>query len=552
MSSASQAQSGAARPPLPKNEILLSRLAVTLVPMDSQPSQNPLARAQPSRSGEVDVLVVGAGPTGLTAACEALRHGLRVRIIDLKRGRSTHSKALVTHARTLEVFETMGVADAMLVGGVPFAALTVHGGPRRRAARVELLKLPWGDTAYPFWLSIPQDETESILEDHLNRLGGAVEWETSLDEVRDGEDRVEALVMRDGATELVSARWVVGCDGGRSRVRDQVGLRLTRRAAGATFILADVKSALPIAQNEGYAYLDPQGLLVVVPMPEPERWRIIAHVPTPPKESPLAVDASFLDELIRQRSGMDFGSRDVQWTSQFNLSHGLANHFRSGRVFLAGDAAHIHSPVGGQGLNAGVQDAHNLVWKLAAVDRLDSPEAAERLLASYEAERRDAARRMVAGVARMTTALTTRRSSIRRAFGRLAPRILARPTVQAKLGRPAGMLNLAYPSGPLSTAPGAGRRLPNPELPGGGRLYDQLSPACWSWVVWGRPGEARPDFQTPRWHGLPVAFYSDELLPPATAAMPDGQRVALVRPDRYIAARGSSPESIGRPQYAVS
>ncbi|WP_166792394.1 FAD-dependent monooxygenase [Cryobacterium sp. TMT1-66-1] len=513
-------------------------------------SQNAPFQPRPARPGEVDVLVVGAGPTGLTAACEALRHGLSVRIIDRKQGRSTHSKALVTHARTLEVFETMGVADGMLAGGVPFAALNAHGGPRRRTTRVDLLGLPWGDTAYPFWLSIPQDATEQVLEDHLNRLGGAVEWGTSFDEILNGDDQVEALVTRDGGeTERVSARWLIGCDGGRSRVRDQVGLRLTRRDAGATFVLADVKSSVPIAQNEGYAYLDPQGLLLVVPMPEPERWRIIAHVPTPDKGSQLTVDAAFLDELIRQRSGMEFGSRDVKWTSQFNLSHGLANHFRSGRVFLAGDAAHIHSPVGGQGLNTGVQDAHNLLWKLAAVDRLDSA-AAERLLDSYEAERRDTARGMVTGVARVTTALTTRRTAIRRALGRLAPRILARSAVQSKLGRTAGMLDLAYSSGPLATAPGAGRRLPNPELPGGGRLYERLSPAGWSWVVWGRPGEARPDLSTARWHGLPVVFIASDLVAPAgapaTAAMPDGKRVALVRPDRYVAARGSSPESIGQ------
>ncbi len=200
-----------------------------------------------------------------------------------------------------------------------------------------------------------------MLEDHLNNLGGVVEWGTSLAEIHDDDDHVEALVTRDGSRERVSARWLVGCDGGRSRVRDQVGLRLTRRDAGATFILADVTSTLPITPNEGYAYLDPDGLLLVAPMPEPDRWRIIAHVPTPVKESQLTVDALFLDELIRQRSGLEFGSHDVRWTSQFNLSHGLANHFRKGRVFLAGDAAHIHNPVGGQGLNAGVQDAHDLL-----------------------------------------------------------------------------------------------------------------------------------------------------------------------------------------------
>lgn len=514
--------------------------------MNHQQSKNPPSQPHLREDRDVDVLVVGAGPTGLTAACEALRHGLRVRVIDRKQGRSTHSKALVTHARTLEVFETMGVADAMLAQGVPFAALNAHAGSRRQAIRVDLLGLPWGDTAYPFWLSIPQDATEHVLEGRLKSLGGVVEWETSLEEVQERDDHVEALVERDGGTERVTARWLVGCDGGRSRVRDQVGLRLKRRDAGATFVLADVKSPLPIAQDEGCVYLAPQGLLLVVPMPEPDRWRIIAHVPTPAKKSQLTVDAAFLDDLIRQRSGLEFGSHDLKWTSQFDLGHGLANHYRKGRVFLAGDAAHIHSPVGGQGLNTGVQDAHNLLWKLAMVDRLDSPEAAEKLLDSYEAERRETARSMVTGVTRVTAALTTRRSLTRRVIGLLAPWILARPAVQARLGRTAGMLELAYSSGSLATAAGAGRRLENPKLPGGGRLYDELSRAGWSWVVWGRPGETPPNLEAPRWCGIPVVFLPDKLLTQATPNMPDGKRVVLVRPDRYVAGSGPSPETVGQ------
>ena len=388
--------------------------------MNHQQSKNPSSQPHLRKDHDVDVLVVGAGPTGLTAACEALRHGLRVRVIDHKQGRSTHSKALVTHARTLEVFETMGVADAMLAQGVPFAALNAHADSRRQAIRVDLLGLPWGDTAYPFWLSIPQDATEHVLEGRLKSLGGVVEWETSLEEVHERDDHVEALVERDGGTERVTARWLVGCDGGRSRVRDQVGLRLKRRDAGATFVLADVKSTLPITQDEGYVYLAPQGLLLVVPMPEPDRWRIIAHVPTPAKKSQLTVDAAFLDDLMRQRSGLEFGSHDVKWTSQFDLGHGLANHYRKGR------------------------------------------------------------------------------------------------------------------------------RLENPKLPGGGRLYDELSQAGWSWVVWGRPGETPPDREAPRWCGIPVVFLPDKLLTQAMPNMPDGKRVVLVRPDRYVAGSGPSPETVGQ------
>ncbi|WP_207345942.1 FAD-dependent monooxygenase [Arthrobacter sp. E3] len=513
--------------------------------MNHRPSNSPLSAANPRNTSDVDVLVVGAGPTGLTAACEALRLGLSVRIIDHKPGRSTHSKALVTHARTMEVFAVMGVADAMLAKGVPFAALNVYAGSARQATRVDLLGLPWGDTAYPYWLSIPQDATEQVLEDHLSYLGGAVEWGTSLDQLRETDRGIEALMQGEGDSEKITSRWLVGCDGGRSRVRDQVGLRLQRRDAGATFVLADVKSALPIPQDEGRVHLDPDGLLLVVPMPEVDRWRIIAHVPTQAKGTRLRIDAGFLDDLIRQRTGLEFGSHDVTWTSQFNLSHGLVDHYRKGSVFLAGDAAHVHSPVGGQGLNAGVQDAHNLIWKLSMVDLMASPEAAEELLDSYEQERRPTARSMVNGVARVTAALTTRRSSIRRVVGRLSPWILRRPAVQAKLGRTAGMLELAYSSGSLSSAKGAGQRLSNPRLPGGGRLYGELPSTGWCWVVWGRAGETRPDVDAACWRGMPVVFLVFEIQGTVVTDISPDNRVLLIRPDRYVAGSGSTPEAIG-------
>lgn len=495
---------------------------------------------------DVDLLVVGAGPTGLTAACEAVRHGLSVRIIDRKTYRSTFSKALVAHARTLEVFETMGVADAVLAEGKRFAALNTHVGRRRRAVRLDLLRLPWGDTAYPFWLSIPQYATERILEAHLNRLGAEVEWQVSLDEIRDQGDHVEAKLKRaDGGDDVVRSRWLIGCDGGRSRVREQIGLQLNRSDARATFVLADVKTTAQLTEDEGHVFLDPEGLLLIVPMPEPRRWRIIAHVPAPPHDSPITIDAAFLDGLIRRRSGLEFGSHDVVWESQFNLSHGLVDHYRRGRVFLAGDAAHVHSPVGGQGLNTGVQDAHNLLWKLGIARRTGAAPTHE-LLDSYEAERRPVARSMVRATARATGALTTRNGVIRGALGAIAPRIISRPAVQARLGRDVGMLEIAYPDSPLvgaaaAVSAGAGGRMPNPELRVGGRLYERLDPVGHTWVVRDRRGVAAPDPNDPGWSALPLVFLPDHTLVERPS---DLARVVLVRPDRYIAAAGETAESV--------
>lgn len=487
--------------------------------------------------GQVDVLIVGAGPTGLAAACEAVRHGLTVRIVDRAAQRSTFSRALVVHARTLEVFSAMGVSDAILAAGTRFAALNAHAGRRRRAVRLDLLGLPWGDTEFPFWLSIPQHSTESVLQAHLSSLGTEVEWAVTAEDVRDREDRVETRLRRsDGGVELVRSNWVIGCDGGRSLVRQRAGLRLNRTDAAATFVLADVKTTARLTQDEGYVFLHPQGLLLIVPMPEPGRWRIIAHVAKRTPGAP-AVDAAFLDELIRHRAGIDFGSHDITWQSHFDLSHGVADHYRRGRVFIAGDAAHVHSPVGGQGLNTGLQDAHNLLWKLGLAARLE-PAAADVLLDSYEAERRPVAAAMVTATARVTRALTRR--GIRLVLGAVGPVMLGRARVQARFGRQVGMLDLGYSGSPLvhDAPPVAGRRMPNPRLPGGSRLHHRLDPVGHTWVVSGVRVTSDPDSADPQWHGLPVVSLSGDALDESV----DGRLppVILVRPDRYVAAAADS------------
>jgi 6-methylpretetramide 4-monooxygenase / 4-hydroxy-6-methylpretetramide 12a-monooxygenase len=519
------------------------------VPRTRSPRTDHADRPRPDTeaSTDVDVLVVGAGPTGLTAAVEAVRHGMSVRIVDQKPRREMFSKALVVHARTMEVFETLGLADSVLAEGARFAALNIHAGRRRRRSRVDLLDLPWGDTAYPFWLSIPQYTTESILERHLEALGGQVEWGTALDTLHDHSDHVEAEVTRaDGPVDVVRARWLIGCDGGRSRVREQVGLRLDRTDAGATFVLADVRTTAELVENEGHVFLGAEGLLLIVPMPEPTRWRIIAHAPGVPADSAAPIDAAYLDDLIRRRAGIEFGSHDVAWGSRFNLTHGVADRYRSGRVFLAGDAAHVHSPVGGQGLNTGVQDAHNLIWKLCLASDLPG-ESATALLDSYEAERRPVADTMVSGVARVTGVLTQRNGTLRRVLAQVAPRVISRRRVRARLGRHVGMLEVGYGHGPLvkGGAPVVGRRMPNPRLRDGCRLHERLDPHRPTWIVRSYPDAPAGDPDDPRWGRLPVCHLPDEELNRADAPDPaDLPRVTLVRPDGYILSAGDTRETV--------
>lgn len=495
----------------------------------------------------VDLLVVGAGPTGLTAAVEAIRHGLTVRIIDRKAGRSGFSKALVAHARTMEVFATMGIAERVLEHGTRFAALHVGAGPARRSTRIDLLDQPWGDTDYPFWLSIPQYDTERLLEERLVELGGRVEWGAALETLEQLPDRVVATVGdAEGRSTRIAARWLLGSDGGRSRVREQAGLRLGRTDAGATFVLADVRSTADLVEDEGRAFLSPEGVLVIVPMPEPRLWRIIAHVRRRDRHAAApCIDEHLLDDLVRRRAGFEFGSHDIGWTSTFDLSHGVADSYRRGRVFLAGDAAHVHSPVGGQGLNTGVQDAHNLVWKLALAARIEADDA-DALLDSYQAERRTVAAAMVAGVARATGAITASGGFRRRILGAVAPRVMARLPVQARLARGVGMLETAYTSGALvgKGSGVVGRRLANPALRDGGRLHDRLDPLRYTWVVRGLPGPDLPDPTDPLGNGLPVVRVAeDDLLEPVSAsALPP---VVLVRPDRHVAmASGDAAQAV--------
>lgn len=431
----------------------------------------------------VDVLVVGAGPTGLTAACEASRHGLSVRIVERRAERARHSKALVLHARTMEVLELMGCAAQALEAGQRFRALHVHTQPGRHRAYVDLLDRSWGDTRYPFWLSIPQYETERILESHLEAMGERLEWDTEFVGFQERDEFV-AATLRTPSGERVEqrARWVLGCDGGRSLTRRASGVAMERDQLGVSFALADVHTQSDLVEDEGHVVLSNDGLLLIVPMTESGVWRLIAHVPGDMD----SLDAAAWQALVVRRSGFDLGITEMGWSSHFQLSSGVADRFRKGRVFLLGDAAHVHSPVGGQGLNTGVQDAHNLIWKLALARRPETdPETRRALLDSYETERRTIARQMVRTTSRATRALTLRNSLARGVLRSVARIALRSARFKDRLGRGVGMLELLTGGAP---------RLPNPEIEPGVRLHDRIDPRLPTLLDWrGRKLLVRPD-----------------------------------------------------------
>ncbi|OAV62139.1 hypothetical protein A6F49_07560 [Enteractinococcus helveticum] len=394
-----------------------------------------------------DVLVVGAGPTGLTAALAAAQLGLRVRIIDQRLERARYSKALVTHARTMEIFESLGIADDVLAAASQLEALNLRGSFGVHG-RIVLDKLDWGDTAYPHWLIIPQYEVENLLEKALTRQQVAVEWGTELTGLQRSASSVTAAVSTQDQPQTITASWIVGADGGHSTVRANIESKFKRAESQAPFILADAYTTAHLPDREAQVSLAPEGFLLLIPLPTHGLWRIVAHLPYQSEDWAEPITPELLDGLIASRARIHFGAHEIAWTSRFSPSYGIASPLRSGRAFLAGDAAHVHSPVGGQGMNFGVHDAHNLIWKLALANKLQ-PKQAARLLDSYEAERRPVIERMVARVQRITTLVTDSRRAGRRVLGTAAPTLLPHTGARQILGQTMAGLNIAYQHGPL-------------------------------------------------------------------------------------------------------
>ncbi|MDR3618288.1 MAG: FAD-dependent monooxygenase [Paludisphaera borealis] len=351
----------------------------------------------------VDVLVVGAGPVGLSLACELRRQGVECVLVDDDDGPTPirESRALGIHARTLEAFQRLGVADAMVAEGRRLNGLSVYNG----LTRITGMRLAFDldDTRYPFVLCLPQSRTERILVDRLSELGGGVTWGTRLASFTADDDGATAeLKNASGQTSRIRARWLVGCDGSRSAVRHGLGLAFKGGDYEQRFLLADVRLDWSKPADEISVVLTPGGPLASFPLPEAGRWRLVDTTGLVEADSPDAIVARFR-ELVNRHAAPEATVDQPSWTSSFGIRRRVVNRFRLGRCFVAGDAAHLHSPAGGQGMNTGVQDAVNLAWKLALAVR---GEASAGLLDSYDAERRPVALAVLRGTDLMTRVVT--------------------------------------------------------------------------------------------------------------------------------------------------
>lgn len=441
-------------------------------------------------TSKTDVLIIGAGPTGLTLALWLAKLGVRFRIVDKAAGPGETSRALAVHARTLEFHRQIGVADDVVAAGVKLERISVRA-PRTVKATLKLGAFGAGLSRYPFVLALPQDVHERILVEHLAKAGVTVERGTALVSFVQDEAGVTATLAKDGARETVRADYIVGADGAHSAVRHGLDIAFPGAKYDQVFYVADVEGTGEHTANGLDACIGRYGFALVLPVRQLGSLRLIGVVPEArEKDETIAFEDIRAD--IERDSGITI--KTLNWFSTYRVHHRVAAAFAKGRAFLAGDAAHIHSPAGGQGMNTGIGDAVNLAWKLAAVLQ---GRARPNLLDSYEPERRAFAKLLIESTDRAFKLVTGRTWFSRVWRQHIMPRAAAVITNSRKGGRAAFRLlsqtrinyrGMALSEGRVGEVRG-GDRLPY-VADGGQDNFAPLASLDWQVHVYGEVTEA--------------------------------------------------------------
>jgi 2-polyprenyl-6-methoxyphenol hydroxylase-like FAD-dependent oxidoreductase len=499
---------------------------------------------------DTDVLIVGAGPTGLMLANQLARRGVRSMIIDRHAGPALQTRALGVHARTLEIYAQLGIAGrALELGKKAFGANIWARG--RKTARVPLGETGRGMTPFPYILILGQDDNERIMGERLRDWGAAVQWSTELVALAQQPDHVKATLKQpDGGTREIRAAWVAGCDGARSAVRELNGIGFPGAAYEHSFFVADVEAIGTMVPEELNVYLWRRRFHLFFPMRGENHWRIVGILPD---ELETRKDLKFEDvqPTLRSEAGAGIAVTRCTWFSTYRIHHRAAARFRDRRCFLLGDAAHIHSPVGAQGMNTGLQDAYNLGWKLAMVAK---GQAHASLLDSYEDERMPVARRLLETTDRAFM-LVVNDSCI---AGLLRSHVLARVAafafglalVRRIAFRIVSQIGIHYRTSALSQtaaglpehAPRAGERFPWLQLrfEAGGAvedLFGKLSDLHFNLLAFGQNAPALPGIES---HAIPADPANDAEL--ARAGIP-ALSFYLLRPDGHVGLCGARLES---------
>jgi 2-polyprenyl-6-methoxyphenol hydroxylase-like FAD-dependent oxidoreductase len=342
---------------------------------------------------KTDVLIVGAGPTGLSLACQLVRYGIDFVIIEKNESVTPYSKAVGVQARTLEIYEQLGLAQQAIARGQIAEKICFLSGGKIRG-RVALSNIGQGLSPYPYLLIFEQSKNEQLLYEYLQNQRKDVLWKTELEHFSQSETSVTAQVKTaDGASQTIEAKYLVGCDGAKSPVRHALGLSFEGSTFERLFYVADVQIDWSFSHDAGYACLTRASMALFFPMEGEKRYRIIGTFPEGLDKDEGDILYEEIEERIKEDTKLSLDISNVNWFSIYKVHSRRVNKFSEGRCFVAGDAAHIHSPAGGQGMNTGIQDAYNLAWKMAFVIK---GYAREQLLETYNEERLPNAQKLLA------------------------------------------------------------------------------------------------------------------------------------------------------------
>ena len=462
----------------------------------------------PTPELDTDILIVGAGPVGLFLANECARRGLRYQIVEARATQSEHSKALAIFPRTMEIFDMAGLVAPFVSAAnrVTSLAVSSHGQT--------IARMPFTpeETPYSYVAMVPQNETEAMLASALAQKGGKVAYETAFVSARQSGDRVHAVLEHGGAQQQVSAAFVVGCDGAHSTVRHLLGLPFEGAAYPYLFMLADIEHNHAFPADELLLCPHEKGPLAIFPISE-ERCRIVATIPMAEGEAPsLALTQRLLDERIP----VGIKARSLYWSSYFNIHHRHVPRLRDGRIFLAGDAAHIHSPFGGQGMNTGLHDAWNLIWKLDLYLRGFGNEA---LLDSYSEERLPVIKQVVALTDAMTRGMSMPNRFVQGVRDTVIPLLAHLEAFRHGFVQTLSEEGIAYPRSPLIE--GKGERYFDDTMRGGNGIASRF-------IL--RLGDALPGDAARTLEALAAVN-----APTVSLRRGEGAGVLLIRPDGYAA-----------------
>ncbi|REK85690.1 FAD-dependent oxidoreductase [Streptomyces inhibens] len=469
------------------------------------------------KARDTDVIVVGAGPTGLLLAGDLAEAGFGVTLLERRNDATSNlTRALVVHARTLEQLDARGLADELVAGGHPISGLRLFG-----QATLDPTQLP---SRFPFVLVTPQFEVERLLERRARQAGVTFRYDSEVLGLAQDAEGVTVRLRDAEGTGSARAAYVVGTDGVRSTVREAIGQPFPGRSVIRSVVLADVRLAqepdspfVVNANDDAFALIGSFG----------DGWyRVIGWNRHHQPADDVPADLDEVREFTRLALGSDHGMHDARWISRFHSEERQAPEYRVGRVFLAGDAAHVHSPAGGQGMNTGLQDAANLSWKLAAVLRGHAPDT---LLDTYQSERHPVGRmvlRSSGAIIRLALLHTKPGHAVRALAAQVVNRV--RPLSRRAILTLSG-IGIAYPAGP-GAHPLAGRRAPDFRLADGSRLYELLRRGTFVLLT---PADEPTVPHAPTSKGAPLRPADDRV---RTACWQSDRRTALlIRPDGYIA-----------------